>query len=134
MTTSVLCLVAESPSTLCDPRNCNPPDSSIRANFLGKNWSGLLFCSPGDRPNPGTEARSPTLQADSLPSDPSGKPKNIGMGSLSLLQGLFPTQESNPSSPALQVDSLPAELPKAWLLLQKTIKTEYLSKIFCTIV
>ena len=32
---------------------------------------------------------------DSLPSEPPGKPKNTGMGSLSLLQGNFLTQESN---------------------------------------
>ena len=31
------------------------------------------------------------------------------MSSLSLLQGIFPTQGSNPSLPALQADSLPAE-------------------------
>ena len=35
--------------------------------------------------------------------------KNIGVGSLSLLQGIFPTQRSNPSLPHLWVDSLPAE-------------------------
>ena len=29
-------------------------------------WSGLPFPSPGDRPNPGIEPRSPALQADSL--------------------------------------------------------------------
>ena len=29
--------------------------------------NGLSFPSPGDLPNPGTEPRSPTLQADSLP-------------------------------------------------------------------
>ena len=51
--------------------------------------------SPGDHPNPGIEPRSPALQADSLPAEPQGKPKNIGMGSLSLLQRIFPTQESN---------------------------------------
>ena len=45
--------------------------------------------------NPGIEPRSPALQADSLPSEPSGKPKNTGVGSLSFLQGIFPTQESN---------------------------------------
>ena len=44
-------------------------------------------------PNPGSEPRSPTLQADSLPAEPQGKPKNTGVGSLSLLQGIFPTQE-----------------------------------------
>ena len=42
------------------------------------------------------EPRSPTLQVDSLPAEPPGKPKNTGVGSLSLLQGIFPTQESNP--------------------------------------
>ena len=37
----------------------------------------------------------PTLQVDSSPSEPPGKPKNSGMGSLSLLQGKLLTQESN---------------------------------------
>ena len=32
-----------------------------------KYWSGLLFPSPNDLPNPGIEPRAPTLQADSLP-------------------------------------------------------------------
>jgi len=44
-------------------------------------------------PTPGIEPRSPSLQADSLPSEPPGKPKNTGVGSL--FQGIFPTQESN---------------------------------------
>ena len=38
-------------------------------------WSRLPFPSPGDIPNPGTKPTSPTLQADSLPSVPPGKPK-----------------------------------------------------------
>ena len=58
-------------------------------------WSGKPFPSPGDLPNSGIEPRSPALQADPLPAEPQGKPKNIGVGSLSLLQGIFPTQESN---------------------------------------
>ena len=37
-------------------------------------WSGLLFPSPGDLPNPGTEAGSPTLQVDSLPLNHRGSP------------------------------------------------------------
>ena len=60
-----------------------------------KYWSGLPCSPPGDLPNPGIEPRSPALQVDSLPSEPPGKPKNTGVGSLSLLQGIFPTQESN---------------------------------------
>ena len=50
--------------------------------------------SPGDLPNPGIEPRSPALQAASLPAKPPGKPKNTGVGSLSLPQWIFPTQES----------------------------------------
>ena len=46
-------------------------------------------------PKPGIEPRSPTLQADSLPAEPEGKPKNTGVGSLSLLHQIFLTQESN---------------------------------------
>ena len=46
-------------------------------------------------PNTGIKPRSPTLRADSLPAEPQGKPKNTGVGSLSLLQWIFPTQESN---------------------------------------
>ena len=57
--------------------------------------SGYPFPSPGDLPNPGTESRSSALQADSLPGEPQGKPKNTGVGSLSLLQQIFPTQEMN---------------------------------------
>ena len=60
-----------------------------------EHWSGEPFPSPGDLPNPGIEPRSPTLQADSLPFEPPGKPKNTGVGSLSLLQGIFPTWEAN---------------------------------------
>ena len=74
-----------------------------------ESWSGRPFPPPGDLPNPGIEPRSPALQADSLPAEPQGKPKGTGVGSLSLLQGIFPTQELNPVSPALQADSLPTE-------------------------
>ena len=36
-------------------------------------WSGLP-CPSGDLPDPGIEPGSPALQADSLPSEPPGKP------------------------------------------------------------
>ena len=37
-------------------------------------WSGLPFPSPEDLPDTETEPRSPSLQADALPSEPPGKP------------------------------------------------------------
>ena len=36
-------------------------------------WSGLPFPSPGDLPDPGIEPVSPVLQANFLPTEPSGK-------------------------------------------------------------
>ena len=68
--------------TLCDPMEFSRPEY----------WSGQLFPSPGDLPNPGIEPRSPILQEDSLPAEPPGKPKNTGVGNLSLLQQIFLTQ------------------------------------------
>ena len=58
-------------------------------------WSAQPFPSPGDLPKPEIEPRSSSLQADSLPVDPQGKPKSTGIGSLSLLQRILLTQESN---------------------------------------
>ena len=48
-------------------------------------WVAFLF-SRG-LPNPGIKPRSPTLQADSLPAEPQGKPKNTGMGSYPFSRG-----------------------------------------------
>ena len=41
-------------------------------------WSGLPFPTPGDLPDPGIEPGSPELQADSLLSEPPGKPRLSG--------------------------------------------------------
>ena len=51
--------------------------------------------SAGDLPDSGIEPGTPALQVDSLPAESQGKPKNTGVGGLSLLQGIFPVQESN---------------------------------------
>ena len=40
-------------------------------------WSGLPFPSPGDLPNPGIETGPPTLQAETLPSEPQGSHKTV---------------------------------------------------------
>ena len=61
--------------TLCEPMDCSPPGSSVHGIFQQEYWSGLPFPSPGALPDPGMEPESPALQADSLPSEPLGKPK-----------------------------------------------------------
>jgi len=58
-------------------------------------WSGLPWPPSRDLSNLGIEPRSPSLSADSLPSEPPWKLRNTRLGSLSLLQGIFLTQESN---------------------------------------
>ena len=69
------CLVTHSCPTLCDPMDCSPPGSPVHGDSPGKNPGVGLPCpSPGDLSNPGIEPRSPTFEADSLPSEPSGKP------------------------------------------------------------
>ena len=71
------------------------PQAPLSLGFSRQeHWSGLPCASPGDLPNPRDQTRSPTLQENSLPAEPPGKPKT-GAGSLSLLQGIFPTQRSN---------------------------------------
>ena len=57
-------------------------------------WVAYPFSSRSARPRNRTQG-SPALQADSLPAEPRGKPKNIGVGSLSLLQWIFFPQEMN---------------------------------------
>ena len=79
----VLCSITQSSPTLFGPMDCSLPGSSVLGGSPGKNTGvGCPVAPPsGDLPNPGIETRSPTLQADSLPSELSGKPKNTGEGS-----------------------------------------------------
>ena len=52
-------------------------------------WSGLLCPPPGNLPNLRIKPRCAALQGDYSLSEPPGKPKNTGVGSLSLLKGSF---------------------------------------------
>ena len=47
-------------------------------------WSGLPLPSPGDLLDPGIKHGSSALQADSLPSEPSGKASEVFMFNMSL--------------------------------------------------
>ena len=52
--------------------DCSLPGFTVDGIFQARVLSGLPFPSPGDLPNPGIEPRSPTMQADSLLSEPQG--------------------------------------------------------------
>ena len=75
--------------------DCSLPGSSVYGILQARILEWVVVPSPGGLPNPRIETRSPTLEADSLPSEPPGKPKNSGVGSLSLFQGIFLSQELN---------------------------------------
>ena len=87
--------VAQSCPTLCNPMDCSLPGSSVHGILQARilEWVAVPFSRGYSQP--GIKPRSPTLQADSLLSEPPGKPKNTGVGSLSLFHGIFQTQESN---------------------------------------
>ena len=86
-----VCLVTQWCLTLCNTVNCSPSGFSVLGDSPGRNTGvGCHALLQGI-----SQPRSPTLQADSLPSEPPGKPKNNRLGSLSLLQGIFQTQESH---------------------------------------
>ena len=105
------CLISVMSDSL-QPHGLQPTKRLCPWGFSRQEYQSELSCPPpGDLPDPGIKPRSPALQADSLPSELPGKPKNTGVDSLSLLQGIFPTQESNRGLLCQQADSSPSELP-----------------------
>ena len=128
-----MCLATQSCQTLCDPLNCSLPGSSGSWGFSRQEyWSVLPWPPPGDLPKSRIKPRSPTLQADSLPSE-TAKPKNTGVGVLSLHPLVHPSSVNswelpNPGIklgfPALQADSLPGELPRKTLSSLMKIHSE----------
>ena len=61
--------VSQSCPTPCDPMDCSPPGSSVHGILQARilKWVAIPFSRGSFQP--GIEPRSPTLQADSLPSE-----------------------------------------------------------------
>ena len=70
-------LVAPSWLTLCDLMDCSPPGFSVHRILQARilEWVGTSFSR--DLLDPGIESESPALQADSLLSEPPGKPIDL---------------------------------------------------------
>ena len=66
-------LVTQLCPTICDPKDCSPPGSSLHKILQARilEW-GAIPC-----PCPGIKSASPALKADSLLSEPRGKPSGI---------------------------------------------------------
>ena len=71
---ALLCRIAQSCLTLCDPMHYSPPGSPVHGILQAwiLEWVAVPFSRGSSCPR--MEPRSPTLQADSLPSEPPGKP------------------------------------------------------------
>ena len=67
-------LVAQSCLTLCDPMDCSPPVFFVHGILQARimEWVAVPFSRGTSRPR--IKPRSPAMQADSLPSEPPGKP------------------------------------------------------------
>ena len=77
------------------PTLCNPLDYTVHGILQVRiqEWVALPFSRGSSQPRDQTQV--PCIAGGFLPTEPQGKPKNIGVGSLSLLQRIFLIQESN---------------------------------------
>ena len=82
--------VAQPSPTVCEPMDCIV-HGILQARIL--EWVAFPFSRGSSQPRDQTQVSH--IAADSSPAEPPGKPKNTAMGSLSLLQRLYLTQESN---------------------------------------
>ena len=65
--------------TLCDPMDCSLLGSSVHEILQARILEWLVMTLGVYLPNPGIEPTSPSLQADSLTTESSGKPKYMYM-------------------------------------------------------
>ena len=93
----MLCLVAQSRLTLCNPfATPSLPGSSVHGDSLGRNTGvGCHTLLQGIFPTQGSNPGLLHCRQILCHLSHQGKPKNTGVDSLSLLQWIFLTQESN---------------------------------------
>ena len=109
--------VTQSYPILCDPMDCSLPGSSSHGIFQPRvlEWDAIIlvnmiFSSCINSFKTGScSVMSDSLQPHVLYNPWNSPGQNTGVGSLSLLQWIFPNQGIKPRSPTSQVDSLPAE-------------------------
>ena len=85
----------EAPKMSLNRESCPVVSDSLQLHGLYSPWNSPGQNTGGDFPTQGSNPGWPTLQMESLPAEPPGKPKNTGVDSLTLLQWIFVTQELN---------------------------------------
>ena len=69
----MLCSVAQSCQTLCDPKDCSPPGSSVHGISQARTLEWVATSPPGDLPNPGIEPVPPASVGGFFTTAPPGK-------------------------------------------------------------
>ena len=87
--------VAQFCLTLWDPTICSLPGSSVLGILQARKLERVAVCFSRGSSQPRDQTQVSRIAGSFFTSEPPGKPKNIGVGSLSLLQQIFLTQESN---------------------------------------
>ena len=79
------------------PMDCSPPGSSVHGILQARilEWVAISFPRGSSQPRDWTQVS--LVAGRFFTTEPPGKPKSTGVGSLSLFQGIFPTQGLNPS-------------------------------------
>ena len=76
------------------PTLCNPTDYTYTVHGIFQarilEWVAFPFSRGSSQPRDQTQVSC--IEVDSSPAEPQGKPKNTAVGSLPLLQGIFPPQ------------------------------------------
>ena len=62
---------------LCDLMDYSPPGSAVHGIFQARILEWVAISPPEDLPDPGIQLASPSLQANSLSLEPSGKPQGM---------------------------------------------------------
>ena len=84
---------------------CNPMDYTVHGILQVRILEQVAFPFSRGSSQPRDQTQVSCIAGGFFTAEPKGKPKNTVLGSLSLLQRIFPTQKIEPGSPALQVDS-----------------------------
>ena len=71
---AVLCLVSQSCPTLCGPRDCSPPGSSVHGILQARVLEWVVTSSSRGSSQPRGQTHISCISADSLLSEPPGKP------------------------------------------------------------
>ena len=71
----------------CNPMDCSLPGSSVHGILQARILEWVAFHSPGDLSDPGIEPGSPSLHADSLPTELRGKITNLNIQFIIYMKG-----------------------------------------------